>query len=672
MTKNEARERIAKLRKVIEENRYAYHVLDKPKVTDAVDDSLKHELSELEQQFPEFITSDSPTQRIGGQPLKQFVKVRHEVPQWSFNDAFSDAEIRAFDTRVRKFLNVGGSTKIAYTTELKIDGLHVVLTYEKGKLVRGATRGDGAVGEDVTSNLKTIESLPLTLREPVDMIVEGEVYMPTHVLAELNAIRKKKGQPLLANPRNAAAGGIRQLDPKIAAERRLDVFLYDISRADKPPATQTEELKRLKELGFKVNPHFRHVEGIDKVVAYWEEWKTKKDKQDYWIDGVVVKLDRRDWQERLGYTGKAPRWAIAFKFPAEQVTTVVENIVVQVGRTGALTPVAHLRPVQLMGSTVQHATLHNEDEIKRLGLKIGDTVVLQKAGDVIPNIVEVLPKLRTGKEKPFAMPKKCPICGSPVERRKGGAAETVALYCTNRNCFAQNLRRNIHFASKGALDIDGLGKKIVEQLMQANLVRDAADFFAITKDELLLLEGFAEKSAQNLIDAIYEKRTPELPRFINAIGIRHVGEETSIALAEHFGTLEKLARATLSELDGIPDVGGIVAQSIVEWFADAEHKKLLQRFAEYGVRAKPYQTTKKKGPFTGMTFVLTGTLESMSRDEAKERIRALGGDPAESVSSKTSYVVVGAEPGSKYNKAQKLGVSILDEKAFLKLLASSR
>ena len=669
LTKEEVRARVKKLRAEIEHHRYLYHVLDKVEISDAALDSLKHELAELERQYPELITPDSPTQRIGGVPLKQFHKVKHTVPQWSFNDAFSAEEIRAFDARVRKFLGLDAKKDVAYTAELKIDGLHVVLTYEAGRFVLGATRGDGVTGEDVTMNLRTIESIPLVLQEPVDVVVEGEVYMARSVLEKLNRERKKRGEPLLANPRNAAAGAIRQLDPKIASERRLNTFIYDLSAGDNLPATQSEELERLRSLGFRVSKHYRRCANIDEVISYWETWQKKKDKEDYWIDGVVLKLDRRDWQERLGYTGKAPRWAIAFKFPAEQATTVVEDIVVQVGRTGVLTPVAHLRPVTVMGTTVSRATLHNEDEIKRLGLKIGDTVILEKAGDVIPDIVQVLPKLRGGREKEFVMPKRCPVCGSPVEKRAGGTGATVGAYCTNKkNCYAQNLERNIHFAARSALDINGLGDKIVEKLMQAGLVQDPADFFALKKEDLLQLEGFADLAADNLLKAIAARKRADMARFINGLGITHVGEETSLALAEHFGSLQKLSRAHEEDLMSVADIGPVVARSIFEWFRDKAHQKLLKKFADNGVVVLSYHAASRKGPLSGKTFILTGTLETMSREEAKARIRALGGKTSESVSKETSYVVAGKEPGSKYDKAKKFGIQILDEADLLKMI----
>lgn len=671
LEKQAAAKRAAKLREVIERNRYLYHVLDRPEVSDAVDDSLKRELAAIEAQYPELVTSDSPTQRVGGAPLAKFMKVRHQVPQWSFHDAFGEEEIREFDARVRKLLGVGKSARVPYVCELKIDGLHVVLTYEKGVLVQGATRGDGVVGEDVTKNLKTIESIPLRLREPVDITVEGEVYMPTPVFEALNAQRAKDGQPAFANPRNAAAGGIRQLDSKLAAARQLDCFLYDISGGSEQPATQHEELERLRALGFKVNRHYEVCNSLEEVIAFWKRWEKRRTKEEYWIDGVVVKLDARMGQEQLGYTGKAPRWAIAFKFFAEQVTTAVEAIDVQVGRTGVLTPVAHLRPVQLMGTTVSRATLHNEDQIKRLGLKIGDTVVIQKAGDVIPEVVSVLPKLRTGKETPFRMPKRCPICRSAVERRAGGDGETVALFCTNKRCYAQSLRQCIHFASRGAVDIQGLGRKTVALFMRAGLVHDPSDFYALQREDLLSLERFAEVSAGNLLAAIQEKRTIELPRFLHGLGIRHVGEETSMALAHAFGSLAAIRKATPEALNSVADIGPVVARSIAEWFTDSQNQAMLDRFTARGVRVRHLKAPSAGQRLAGKTFVLTGSLSSLSRDAAKERIRALGGTVTESVSKKTTYVVVGAEPGSKYEKALALGIATLDEAAFHALLNAS-
>ncbi|PJE76262.1 hypothetical protein COV04_00045 [Candidatus Uhrbacteria bacterium CG10_big_fil_rev_8_21_14_0_10_48_11] len=667
MNREEAKKRIAKLRAEIERYRYLYHVEDRSVVSDAVNDSLKHELVALETQFPEFATPDSPSQRIGGKPLAKFTKVPHEVTQWSLNDAFSETEAQQFDARVRKLLDIGPNDAIDYSVELKIDGLHLVLTYKDGLFVRGATRGDGKIGEDVTNNLKTIQSLPLRLREPIDLIVEGEAYMKKSVFNDLNRARKKAGEELFANPRNATAGGIRQLDPKIAASRRLDAFCYDISQTNEELLTQIDELKRLKALGFKVNTRYTLCHSIEEVVALWQRWEKLRIKEDYWIDGMVVKVNRRDWQEQLGFTGKAPRWALALKFAPEEATTVIEDIRVQVGRTGVLTPVAHLRPVLVAGSTVSHATLHNEDQIKRLGVKIGDTVVIRKAGDIIPEVVTVLPNLRTGKEKNFSMPKYCPICHSAVEKKAGGPGKTVALYCTNKRCYAQNLRANVHFASKQGIDIVGCGEKVVEQLMKAGLVVDQADFFTVTVDDLLALDRFAPVSAKKLVTSIAERRQISLNRFLNALGIRHVGEETALALAERFGNLQKIADASEEKLKAVSDIGSIVARSIAEWFREPSNQKLLQKFLANGVTVVPYKQVRSLS-LSGKTFVLTGTLEHIDRSQAKERIRALGGKTSEAVSKTTDYLVAGDNPGSKLKKAEELTVTILDESSFLEII----
>ncbi|MDP3057831.1 MAG: NAD-dependent DNA ligase LigA [bacterium] len=666
MNKQEIKDRIEKLKKEINYHRYLYHVLDKVEISDAALDSLKHELDVLEQKFPEFITPDSPTQRIGGKPLDQFKKVPHIVPQWSFNDAFTPDEIREFDARVRRFLRdsgVQGDAVPDYTAELKIDGLHVVLTYKNGVFVTGATRGDGKIGEDVTQNLKTIESIPLKLEEKVDIVAEGEVFMAKSVLKELNKERAKSGEQLLANPRNAAAGAVRQLDSKIARERRLDCFIYDLSWAGNfdLPATQEKELEKLKELGFKVSKNWKHCANVEEAIKVWEYWLKHREQEDYWIDGIVLKLNSGDWQRRLGYTGKAPRWAIAFKFPAEQATTVVEDIVVQVGRTGALTPVAHLKPVSVMGSTISRATLHNEDEIRRLGLKIGDTVVIQKAGDVIPEVVKVLPNFRTGKEKDFKMPKKCPICGSAVGRSEG----EVATYCANKKCYAQDLRRLIHFASKKAFNIEGMGKKIVQRLVDEKLITSPADIFELTKDDISVLARFGEKSADNLIGAIAKSKTIFLSKFIYALGIHHAGEEMSYDLSLHFKNLANLKKASVEDLIRSRDVGPVVAASLCDFFHDAGNIKLVNDLEKAGV--KIIADKAPEGRLAGKSFVVTGTLRSMSREAAHEKIRALGGNIGSAVSAKTSYVAAGENPGSKYEKAKKLGVKILNEKEFLEI-----
>ncbi|OHA92184.1 MAG: hypothetical protein A3J09_01735 [Candidatus Zambryskibacteria bacterium RIFCSPLOWO2_02_FULL_51_21] len=661
-------ERIKKLREAINRHRYLYHVENKSEISPEALDSLKRELAELESRYPELVTSDSPTQRVAGKALAQFKKVVHAVPQWSFNDAFDEEDMRAFDERVKKTLGESFSAP-EYIAELKIDGLKVVLTYENGVLTNAATRGDGRVGEDVTHNIRTIESVPLRLEEPVSLIAEGEVFMPKGVFDKLNKKRKKEGLELFANPRNVAAGSIRQLDPNITSERELDTFIYDLVRLGNRalPDTQEEELKLLKKLGFKVNPDFKKFRDIEGVIGFWEEWADKKDKQDYLIDGIVVKVDKRKYQERLGYTGKAPRFGIAFKFAAEQVTTVVENITLQLGRTGVLTPVAVLRPVLVAGSTVSRATLHNEDEIKRKDIRIGDTVVIQKAGDVIPEVVKPVLEMRTGKEKIFKFPVHFPLCGGDgrIERIPGQAA----YRCVAKNSYEQQRRKLAHFASRNVFDIDGLGPKIISQLMAAELISGFDDIFNLKKGDLETLERFGQKSIENLLNSIEKARDVTLARFIASLSIPQVGEETSRLLAEKFAGAEKFASANFDEFQNIEGVGPIVAKSITEWFKDRENKKLYERLLKQ-VKIKRQETRdKKQTKLKGLKFVLTGTLESLSREEAKERIRQAGGEVSGSVSKNTDYVVAGAEPGEKLEKAEEFGVRVLDEKEFISLLA---
>src|SRR3989338_6352064 len=676
--------RLKKLRETINHHRYLYHVLDKQEISDAALDSLKHELAELEKQYPKYASPDSPTQRIGGKPLDKFAKVVHKARQWSFADAFTEKEIRDFDGRVKRMLtkaalstsNVDSAAE--YVCELKIDGFKIVLTYENGILKTAVTRGDGVTGEDVTQNIKTIESIPLSLEKPLSIVVEGEIWMSRKEFEKLNKEQEKKRLPLFANPRNAAAGSIRQLDPSVAASRKLDSYIYDIALIEKQekkpfsdespvvserekmvfspvfvlkerggnvsfslsgdegessktdisssfPETQIKELELLEKLGFKVNKNYKLCQNIEEVIAYWKEWQKKKDKEDYWIDGVAVKLNRRDWQERLGYTGKAPRFAIAFKFPAEQATTVMKDIVSQVGRTGALTPVAHLAPVLVAGTVVSRATLHNDSEIKRLGLKIGDTVIIQKAGDVIPEVVRVLKEMRTGKEKEFKMPKTCPVCGGELAQEK----DSPIIRCANRNCSVKHRRALYYFASKKAMNIEGLGPKIIDALLDNGLIRDAADIYDLKEGDLEPLERFGEKSAKNIVNAINEKKETTLPRFLTALGIFHIGEETAELLAKSAKSVKTLSGMSAEELQKIDGIGPKVAESV---------------------------------------FVLTGTMENISRGKAKEEIKLRGGQVSEFVSRKTDFAVVGAEPGSKYDKAKKLGVKIIDEKEFLKLL----
>jgi DNA ligase (NAD+) len=667
MNKTEAKSRIDALKKEINYHRYLYHVLDKQEISEAALDSLKHELYTLEQEFPEFITPDSPTQRVGGKPLDKFRKVVHEVRQWSFNDAFEEKEIMDFDKRIHKILSDQGeelSAPLDYTAELKIDGLHVVLTYEKGIFKIGATRGDGKIGEDVTQNLKTIESIPLKLNKEVSIIVEGEVFMSKDVFNKLNKEREKKGEPLFANPRNAAAGAIRQLDSQIVKERKLGCFIYDLSRADdiEVPPTQADELKFLDELGFRVNKNWKHIAKIEEVFPLHDYWYKNKEKENYWIDGIVLKLNKRKWQEMVGYTGKAPRWAIAYKFPAEQVTTIVEDIKVQIGRTGALTPVAHLRPVIVAGSKVSRATLHNQDEIERLDVRIGDTVVIQKAGDIIPEVVSAVKGLRMGKEKKFTMPKRCPFCDEDVIRKEG----EVAYYCPNKNCFAVELRKIIHAASKKAFNIEGLGPNKIKQLAEEGLISDFADIFELKKGDLEVLERFGEKSTDNLLKSIEKSKEVPLSRFIYALGIRHVGEEMAVTLARKFGSLEKIEDVTQEELEAVEDIGPKVAESISEYFSNKDNQKFIKKLLSSGIKIQKDGIKSRK--LEGKSFVLTGSLEKYSRESAKELIRELGGEMSSSVSKNTDYVIAGENPGSKLEKAQELGVKVLDEKEFLEMI----
>lgn len=662
--------RLTKLRKTIEHHRYEYHVLNKSSISSEALDSLKRELADLEAKYPSLVTPDSPTQRIAGAPLPEFKKVRHKVAQWSFNDAFTEDDMRAFDGRVQKFLKqaTGRDEKPTYTAELKIDGLKIVLTYEKGLLTTAATRGDGVIGEDVTHNVRTIESVPLRLTESRDIIVEGEAWLAKSTLETLNRERAKKGEEPFANPRNLAAGTIRQLDPKMAAERHLDSFIYDIAASNEAmPPRQFEELKLLQKLGFKVNPHFRHCENMDEVINYWKEWKAKASREDYFADGVVVKVDERTFQDALGYTGKAPRFGIAFKFPAEQVTTILEDIVFQVGRTGVVTPVATLRPVEVAGSTVSRATLHNEDFIKNLDARCGDTVILQKAGDVIPEIVGVVKELRPKEAKPFVWPQKIPGCGGDgrIER----ILNEAAWRCVARDSFAIQRRRFYHFVGKHCFNIDGLGPKIVDVLLEQGLISAYADIFTLKRGDLLSLPRFAEKSVDNLLTSIENSRTVTLARLLTALSIPQVGEETANDLANHFRSLGKIRAASFEELEKINGVGPVVGKAVLKWFSDKENKKLLDALLKQIRIEDPQPVDSSKLPLAGKTFVITGTLARMSREEAEARIRSLGGRPSSSVSPKTDFVVAGQHPGSKAAKARELGVKILSEPEFLETLS---
>ncbi len=661
-------ERAKKLRELINHHAYLYHTLDKPEIPDSVYDSLIVELEDIEGKYPELLTNDSPSLRVGGEPLKEFQKVVHVVPQWSYNDAFNEEDIKAFDIRVKKLLkeNFQNDIQPEYIVELKIDGLKIVLTYEDGILKTAATRGDGKVGEDVTQNVRTIASVPLKLKMDTSLIVEGEVWMGKSTLKKINEERIKNNEEPFANPRNVSAGSLRQLDSKVTATRNLDSFIYSVASIEnkKNFETQEESLRFLRELGFKVNPHFKKVENIEEVIKFWKEWEKKKDKQDYLLDGVVVKVNNKRYQEILGYTGKAPRWGIALKFTAEQVTTVVEDVTLQIGRTGVLTPVAVLRPVLVAGSTVSRATLHNEDEIKRLDVRIGDTVVLQKAGDVIPDIVKVLTELRTGKEKAFKFPTHFPLCGGDgsIERIPG----QVAYRCVAKNSFAQQRRKLAHFTSKKVFNIDGLGQKKIDQLMEVGIISNFEDIFTMKRGDLETLPRFGQRSIDNLLKAIEKARKVTLDRFIAGLSIPQVGEETARDLAEYFGTPERFAQATEEELTNLNGVGPVIAREIVNWFKDKGNKKTF----EHLLKQVRIESVKPSGSnrLSKMIFVLTGILPNLEREEASDLIRANGGKVSSTVSKNTIYVLAGENAGEKLQKAQELGIKVINEEEFLNML----
>ena len=655
------RERAKKLRELLTYHANQYYTLDAPEISDGAYDALHRELLELEEQYPELAHRDSVTRRIVGKAMPFLKKVRHEIPQWSFNDAFSEDEVRAFDERVRK---LGGSS--SYDLELKIDGLKIVVTYEKGTLVRAVTRGDGVTGEDVTHNVRTIREVPERLARPIDLIVEGEIYLMRSGFLKLNALRRSNGEPEFANPRNAAAGSIRQLDPSIAAERPLGAFFYDVARTSEPfPPTQSEELAYLAELGLPVNSEHSHADTLEDVFSYWEKWQgIEREKVDYQLDGIVLKVESRTAQEMLGYTGKAPRFAIAFKFPPEQVKTIIEDITLQVGRTGKLTPVAHLKPVSVAGTTVARATLHNEDFVADKDIRIGDTVILQKAGDVIPEVISVIKELRPKNAQTWKFPTHSSLCGGDgrTERIPGEAAHR----CKVAGSFEQQARRLIHFAGKSALDINGMGRETVRTLMENNLISDFDDIFELTKDELLNLDGFEETKAAKLINAIKEARSVTLDRFLIGLGISHVGGETAFLLATRFGTLAKLNGSSEDSLSEIEGVGPIIGRSVHAWFAQKENHTLLTRLTKHLKIARVTLAT--IGALSGQTVVITGTLPTLSREEAEARVRKAGGKVSSSASAKTSFVVAGENPGTKLTKAEQLGVPIIDEDEFLKKL----
>jgi DNA ligase (NAD+) len=655
----EARDRVAALRGELEHHSRQYHVLDAPEITDAEYDHLFRELVDLESAFPELQTVDSPTQRVGGEPAATFTKVRHRTQMLSLNNAFTPDEVREFGVRVERAIGAVSG----YVCELKIDGLAMSITYSSGSFVRAATRGNGVEGEDVTANVRTIRSVPMTLAHldgdlPNELEVRGEVYLPKGAFAATNARLEEAGKPGYANPRNAAAGAVRQLDPTITAARGLQTFMYAID----PPGrirTQAEVLDTLAALGFRVNPHRQLAGSIDEVLAFLEHWSERRHDLDYDTDGVVIKVASLAEQAEVGTISRAPRWAIAYKFPPEEHETQVLDIHVQVGRTGAVTPVAILEPTLVAGSTVRRCTLHNEDEVARKDVRIGDTVLLHKAGDVIPEIVRVILEKRPKDATPWQMPGHCPACDSLLVREQG----EVVRRCLNPLCPAQRRELLIHFAARGAMNIEGLGPAVIDQLLDLGYVTEPADLFGVTAEQLLTLEGFAERSATKLIESIASRRRVPLARFINALAIRHVGEHTAETLAAHFGSIDALAAATEEDLLGVEGIGAVVAAHMAAWFSSPEGRAVLEHLRNAGV--DPERAAGGGGPWSGQTWVITGTLDGMSRADAEQRIRALGGNPTSSVSRKTHAVVAGASPGSKLEKAERLEVRVFDEAQFV-------
>ncbi len=673
MNKQAASQRIIKLRELINDYRYHYHVLDESTMSEAAADSLKHELSGLEADYPELITPDSPTQRVAGSPSPEFQSVEHSQRMLSLNDVFNEDEVKAWEARITKLLP--DASRVEYFADIKMDGLACALVYEDGLLVRGITRGDGFVGEDVTANIRTIDTIPLRLRstKKTELFlqgrteVRGEIVMYKADFESLNNQRLADNKPLFANPRNTAAGTIRQLDPSLVAARRLHFRAYDLLRdntADVP--SNATAYTTLRDLGFLASEQATVLPSVAKVVSYAKQWETKRHDLPFNTDGLVVKINDRGLYARLGVVGKAPRGAVAYKYAAEQATTKVKDIFISIGRTGSATPVAMLEPVVVAGSTVQMATLHNESEVLRKDIRVGDTVIVHKAGDIIPEVVEPLITLRDGSEKRFVMPTHCPECNTKLIKLKPADA---VWRCPNESCPSRAWKRIEHFASKAALDIEGLGEKNVIALLNAGLVNDPADIFTLTKESVLGLERFAEISATKLVSAIQAKKNPPLARFIYGLGIRHVGVQTAIDLANTFRTVEALNMTTIDELSKVDGIGEVVAESVAEWFSEPLNQKLLEKFIKYGV--KPEEVSQVGGPLSGKNFVITGSLESMSRDQAAEKIRALGGTFQSSLGKDTDFLVVGNNVGaSKLTKAEKYGTKQLDEVVLLKMLES--
>ncbi len=664
--KESLRKRAEDLRKQLEHHEYLYYVLDRPEISDAEYDALMRALRDLEEKNPELRTADSPTQRVGGQPREGFVKVPHSSPMLSLDNALNEQQLREFDARVRALLK---SENYEYTAELKLDGLSMAAYYDKDRFTQAVTRGDGRVGEEVTENARTIRSLPLRLKDRAIRApafeVRGEVVMQRRSFERLNEERERAGLSRFANPRNAAAGALRALDPSVTASRQLDYFTYFLLHDGRSFLnSQWQTLETLHAAHFKVNPYRKKCAGMDQLLEFIQQWETKRDTLPYEIDGVVAKIDSVEQQEKLGWTAKAPRWAIAFKYPARQASTILENIEVQVGRTGTLTPVAHLKPVSLSGVTVSRATLHNEDEIARLGVEIGDTVLVERSGDVIPKIVRVIQP--GAHRRKFHMPTTCPVCGGHVVREEGEAASR----CVNTNCPARLRESLLHFAARGVMDIDGVGDALVDQLLTRGLVHNIADLYALTVNQLLELERMGEKSASKIIRNIGQSRSQPLARVLNGLGIPFVGERTAQILASHFGSLDEIASASAETLQEVNEIGPKVADAIRQFFAEKRNRELVERLRAAGLRFTAPKEIKKGGPLTGMTFVLTGTLPTLKREEAKERIEDAGGKVAGSVSAKTTYLVAGEDAGSKLEKARELSVPVLDEGGLFAMLGS--
>jgi DNA ligase (NAD+) len=663
---------VERLREELRRHEYLYYVLDEPEISDVKFDRMMEELKKLEAEHPEVVTPDSPTQRVGGTPRKGFETRKHSPPMLSLDNTYSMVELEDFDRRVRE---LSGRNQVDYVAEHKFDGLSISLVYEGGLLTRGVTRGDGTAGEDVTANIRAIRSIPLRvdsaelkkLRVPADFEVRGEIVMPLRAFEGLNEKQQEQGGKIFANPRSAAAGAVRVLDPEVTRSRQLDFYAYLLLVGGRTPTRlHSESLEALRELHFKVSPEWRVCHSLDEVKKFIEAWETKREKLPYEVDGMVIKVDDIALRQELGFTSKAPRWAVAYKYPARQETTVVNDVIFQVGRTGTLTPVAVLEPVQVGGVTVSRSTLHNMDEIERLGLRIGDTVIVERAGEVIPHVLKVVKEGKPRRE--IVVPERCPECHSRIHKDPEG----VAYRCVNASCPAKRRETLLHFAGRHAMNIDGLGDKIVDQLVEKGMVKDVADLYELKLDEVAALDRMAEKSAQNLLDEIAASKNSNLARLIYALGIRFVGERTGQLLADHFASLPKLAEATLEELEEVPEVGPKVAQSIVEFFSEPANRKLIQRLKNEGLKMTEKRAAPEDTRFAGKAFVFTGVLERRSRDEAGAEVGRHGGKVSSSVSKLTDYVVVGVDPGSKYDKARSLGVPILSEDEFDELLAGRR